>query len=257
MLLWLLKGSPELRKFILKIFLISLSLHTIVLFLLLFINSQGVLKFDIKSSNAYKVPLVFMPLTKTVKGSLKALGAAKSGKAIKTVSKNSKVIIPNFVKSKKNKKGLSKKSKIDKKALKKKIENALQSKKLEEQKILEAEKALEVMHNDKQALQKQETNLVPEGIAVGRHDLEQIEIIGAVQREINQYWRPPVGMPKDLECGVRILVDSVGKVTNLKVEKPSKSLVFDMSIKRDILKTTMPKELWSREIYLTFTPPQV
>src|SRR5690349_10049691 len=90
MWLWLLKGSPKVRIFILKIILLSVTFHFILLFLLLFVYQSSSLQFLVKSnSSQISVPIIFLPFQKTVPGSLKALNKA-SGKEVK---KNSKVKI--------------------------------------------------------------------------------------------------------------------------------------------------------------------
>lgn len=98
-----------------------------------------------------------------------------------------------------------------------------------------------------------EKGALTEPIYLGRNDVEAYEIVDNIKHEISKNWRPPVGMPKNLECKIKILFDENGKVINVEVEKPSKVLVFDMSARKAASQIEVPKAVWGHEISLVFS----
>ena len=51
-----------------------------------------------------------------------------------------------------------------------------------------------------------------------------------VQHAVNKLWRPPVGIPKDTECCVRLYVDEHGDIAKVEKVKSSKILIYDLSV---------------------------
>lgn len=240
MWLWLLKGSPKLKIFILKIISLSIILHFFILFLLLFVYQDNTLHLLIKTnSNNIAVPIVFLPMQKTVRGALKSLN--KSAKENIAAKKNNIIIINNkTINNKVNKKEVIKKKEAKK-------ENKSEKKIEIKEKIKEIK---EEINNIQENIIKTPEN--PEPVFLGRKDMEIVELEDEVKQEIKNNWRPPAGLSKNLESIVKVGIDLNGKINDFKIEKSSKSIAFDMSIRRDIYKNSWPKKLWGKQITLTF-----
>ena len=251
MWLWLQSISPKIKSFLAQILILSIALHLIFLFSVFFVyrgdNLNLVIKSNLQSSN---IPIVFMPFQKTVTGGLKNLNRMSKINS----NKKEKVVIQNKVntnlqsKSKKIEKKVVAKPDIVKKMEAKKDtkEKLIEKKKVVEEELIKSDIKPESCQNEK--IQEAVLN---EQVILGRKDMEILELQNYVRQEICNSWKPPAGLPKNLECIVKIAVDMQGKITQLNIEKSSKSLVYDLSIKRDIVKVSLPKEVWGQEILLT------
>ena len=97
---------------------------------------------------------------------------------------------------------------------------------------------------------KEEVNAQP--IYLGRHDLETLHFQDSIQSEVEEHWRPPVGLSKDLSCCVKVRVGWNGSIGHVKVEKSSGVLVYDISARMAVYKLKMPQMAKGKEINITF-----
>lgn len=271
MSLWLQNNNKyNLKSFFIKIFLISVIVHLIILGALFFGFKDKALNLDIfLNRNLIKnspVPIVFLPFTKTVPGSLKQLKNLNKSKtkAVKSKNKKDKPII---------KKAVIKKPIIVEKVNKKKIADAskLKNKKVDKvkevkpiEKIKPPEPKAEV-EKPKEPEKIKEEPIVNEiesmqevidlnqsvAIYLGTEDMQGLTLANNIQGEIIKNWKPPVGLPKNIKCTFNIKVDNNGKVTDFKIEKSSNVLSYDISLRNAILKAVMPNEIKGKEFTLT------
>jgi len=274
MWLWLQnKNKFSLRNFFKKIFFISLSIHFCLLFIFFFVlkdarlNLNIFLNKDLKNSN---IPIVFLPFAKTVPGSINKLKSKAAQISTKRVSKS--FVKPKKIRNKKiTKKVIQKNLAKNKKIIDKKIKNDIKVKpkvvkkveKIQKNEIVKNEqlklpeiknevtknetvKPPEVQDISKQAIKSDE----PIAVYLGRDDVQAQSLVITIHNEIIKHWKPPKGLPTGLECSVNIKVNNEGRVTDLKFEKSSKVLIYDISLKNAILKTIMPNELKNRDFTL-------
>lgn len=272
MWLWLQNNNKSnLKTFFKKIFIVSLLVHLIFLIICFFGFKGKVLNLDIFLNkdllNNPPVPVIFLPFAKNIPGSVEQLKklskkSRMSKKSKKTFVKKSIVLKKNKItkkpilisKPKNNKKIEPKKTEIIKNNLKEmeKIIPQNEEPKLSEQEI----KKVEPLKPDIKKIEPNEIvnelNLdEPVTIYLGAKDMQGYQLVFNIQREILKYWKPPMGLPKGIECKVNIKVDKEGKVENLKIEKSSKVLAYDISLRNAILKSVMPHEVKGREFTLT------
>ena len=73
-----------------------------------------------------------------------------------------------------------------------------------------------------------------------------------IQKEVRRLWHPPVGVPKGTQCRVRFMISSSGNVFDFKIIRPSKILIYDLSIKRVAKKFNFDRLLWGRNFDVDF-----
>jgi outer membrane biosynthesis protein TonB len=73
-----------------------------------------------------------------------------------------------------------------------------------------------------------------------------------VQQEIENRWKPPLGVPKGTECTVLFEVSSDGAVANFEIVKRSNMLLYDLSITRVAKRFTFDKSLWGKTFKVDF-----
>jgi outer membrane biosynthesis protein TonB len=81
---------------------------------------------------------------------------------------------------------------------------------------------------------------------------EQARIYIALQEELNERWKPPVGLAKDLACTVAACVDREGRVADVAVKVPSGVLVYDISARQAVQQMSLPPYAWGREFSIVF-----
>jgi len=89
-------------------------------------------------------------------------------------------------------------------------------------------------------------------VYLGQKEIEQLTVEYQIECEIKKHWRPPAGLSKDLTCTIRILVDWNGKSRQIKIEKPSGALMYDISVRTAVAKLQLPKGFQGKEISITF-----
>ncbi|MDR3646123.1 MAG: TonB C-terminal domain-containing protein [Candidatus Babeliales bacterium] len=263
---WLQNNNKSYFKILFKkIFVVSLLMHLVLLIVFLFILRDKTLNLDIFLNKDLitnpPVPVIFLPFAKNVPGSIEQLKKlSKRARAKKTKQISAKKAIAIKAKNKVAKKAIiiqkqTKNKKVTKKA---KLPEVVKEeiKKPEPVKVeppIEPEKIEEKVPEVINEVLPEETKLLDEPLAIylGTQDMQGYQLVVSIQQEILKYWKPPLGLPKNVECKVNIKVDKDGKVENFKIEKSSNILAYDISLRNAILKTTMPTEVKGREFILT------
>ena len=94
--------------------------------------------------------------------------------------------------------------------------------------------------------------VVPEGVLVGQDDLAALEMQQLVYEAVSKHWKPPVGMPDDLSCKIRVSILPDGGVHSSVVEEKSGVLVYDMSARSALSHVSFPRQVHGKEVVLTF-----
>lgn len=69
---------------------------------------------------------------------------------------------------------------------------------------------------------------------------------------IKERWRPPLGLSADLECALKIIINYQGIVQEVKVEKSSSVITYDIAARRAIKEISFPRQLYGKELIITF-----
>lgn len=94
----------------------------------------------------------------------------------------------------------------------------------------------------------------PDGaICLNQEGQEGEKIINEIILEVAKHWRPPEGLKKDLSCTIGLVVDWNGKVTQVRVVKPSGVLAYDISARVAASKLNMPNSLYGKDLNIGFT----
>ena len=264
MLHWLQSALPKRNILLIQLFCISLFLHVFLMFVLTLISyfTDKPISFTVHTKNLSGQAIYFMPLVRTVNAS-----PAKKSQPIKTKESHSTKIISKTEAKvepiKKENKKVSAKSfqiiepdpKIKKMAQNIKQPNALKNLKLEIPDLTKLEIKTEVHDVDEiktDKLVNQPETEAMEALILGREDLVALQIYTNIQNEISQYWKPPIGLSRDLECDIKASIDGNGKISKISVEKCSGVLIYDTSARMAFMQAQMPKEVYGKEIILTF-----
>ena len=89
-------------------------------------------------------------------------------------------------------------------------------------------------------------------VYIGRHDAQLLKVHEQIVEEIHKHWCPPVGIARDCVCELKVLVNGVGTVTKVNIEKPSGVLVYDISARSAVLAMTIPRWGWGKELMIAF-----
>ncbi|MFI5333473.1 MAG: TonB C-terminal domain-containing protein [Candidatus Babeliales bacterium] len=167
----------------------------------------------------------------------------KSKSMKKKSPKKSKKTVRN--KKKKNKKEIKNKKtketpKLEKKAAEPKpVEKKEDVKPVVEQPMVESQVAMSVPADAQSA------------IYVGQLEYEALQLQEAVQGELQNHWKPPIGHA-GLTCIVRVILDWQGVIVDSVVEQSSGVLMFDMSAEQAINAMVFPKMAWGKQMTITF-----
>ncbi len=85
-------------------------------------------------------------------------------------------------------------------------------------------------------------------VFVGYEELEQCMIASKIAQKVQESWKAPVGITKDVSCDVSVKVGADGVGLNAKVIKSSGIFVYDLSARKALLKIEYPKEVWNKTI---------
>src|SRR5690606_39199699 len=89
-------------------------------------------------------------------------------------------------------------------------------------------------------------------IYIGREDKIILEHQMHVQRQIENTWRAPVGLAKDLMCEIAITLNEYGAVEQLTIEKSSQVSTYDITARSALSHITYPKTMWGKRLIITF-----
>ncbi len=212
-------------------------------------------------------PVLFMPLAKRIPGALtkaQRVQALRSQSASTSKKMEQKKIGTTSKKSLKQKTLCTKKEETariapmqEKKVIKKDHARKEQPKQVAQKtEVIEQkpQETLEKIKDEAVALEQKinQKQLLPEdSLILGREDLLALQLYEDVQTEVVRVWKPPKGMG-GLVCQAKIKIDANGSITQCIIEKPSGVLAYDMSVRIGLLAANMPKQIWGKEIRLTF-----
>lgn len=89
-------------------------------------------------------------------------------------------------------------------------------------------------------------------LAIGRKDLELLQLQDSLRGAVSQNWRPPLGFKRDLETVIEVFVDPAGIMERVDIKQSSGVLVFDASVELAINQVVWPAEAWGKSHTLTF-----
>lgn len=87
------------------------------------------------------------------------------------------------------------------------------------------------------------------------NNYKEVEILrcGAqLQKEIVKQWHPPIGVSSDCLCKVSFVVSNKGNIEEMKIIKPSGTMMFDISVKQAIHTMKMPHWTYGKSLVITF-----
>lgn len=229
---------------------------------------------------SHEAPIVLLPFQKTVPGSLVALqqsnndekkGSLKkpingiktpSGKIEKQHSKKQtkeKVSGTTLVDAK-NKVGAQKNLQPKKPEIKKNIPQKIKPAPQKELKkpdaltdqLVTASINQNLVHQAQEHASLLDTKATDSIIYVGLHDLELLDLHSDVQQELEKWWNPPVGLPDNVECVMKVVVDQTGNVVDILIEKKSAVISYDIAARAAVSQASFPKQVWGKAIMITF-----
>ena len=93
---------------------------------------------------------------------------------------------------------------------------------------------------------------VHDAVITGIDDSDTIQIQNYVQREVSRIWYPPLGLPEDIVCYVKVQIGSDGAVVETEIEESSGVLVYDLSARSAATCLSLPRWAWGREFTISF-----
>jgi outer membrane biosynthesis protein TonB len=87
---------------------------------------------------------------------------------------------------------------------------------------------------------------------VGQLERDALLVQQEVQQQIEEQWRPPSGLGRNLACKIKVLVDWNGNITDVAVHEKSGVLAFDVSAKTALRAIALPKTAWGKELIFNF-----
>ena len=228
-----------------KILLVSFIAHSAVLFSVLFLYKGDYFSYDVTVSTKLLqsgAPVIFMPFHKMVnKQPVVSTVKKVVGTTVTAGPKPKKKLV---AKKQQKKNPVEKKQKLA--AVKKPL---LVSKKKSVTKKVAAQKQ---KHLVPQKVSQSKTTSDQAPVYVGQVEMEALRMQQQLQREMSQHWKPPVGLTKDLECVLKVLVDWSGNVSETGVNKSSGVLMYDISARTAVAQMQMPQWARGKEFNITF-----
>jgi hypothetical protein len=89
-------------------------------------------------------------------------------------------------------------------------------------------------------------------IMISRQDYEQLELYSHVQQEVQQAWKPPLGVSHDCSCTLCLVIDETGKVSSISVKESSGILAYDSAAQLALKEIIFPQQARGKEIMITF-----
>lgn len=270
MLIWLQSILTRKRTFFLQIVLVSFFLHLLIFVVSMIMGTYKKVAFSVSKNLNLNAPIVFVPLAKTIPGALTNVhrtatsGVKAAQVAVKKPIKSNKTTVAKATKEKDaSLHTLNKSLKAPKATAKKQTKELVQTMVKQtkpimptiKEAVVEPEPIItEEFKELAQSAATQVLNLLSlsnEPLLLGREDLAYYQAFADVQHQVNTLWTPPAGF-SDLECNVKAVIDNNGTLIKISIERSSGSLAYDVSAKMAFQKIEWPKNLWSKEIVLTF-----
>lgn len=274
MWLWLQRRLPKSVTFLGRLLLFCATLHFAALFVMFFIYKGDESGFNFQVSRDLlnsDAPVVFLPLYKRIPqqnpvGKKSRGTAAEKAEAAQEKKENKTIAEEQLHKTTLVDQAALKRKQAKKLALeKKKAQEKAKKLALEKQKALqkkaeEKAKAEEKKQEIKAELDEQiTTTAVQQNIDatddvryVGRMDLDALQMQEFISKELGAHWNPPVGVPEDTECDIRVVISWEGKLMKMEFAKASGVRIYDSSARASVQKMTYPKWLWGKEFTITF-----
>lgn len=83
---------------------------------------------------------------------------------------------------------------------------------------------------------------------IGYEQLDSLAVQNKIQQVIQQNFKSPIGIKKDVSCELTVLVGDSGKSKKVTIIRPSGILVYDTSARAMLYKIEFPKEVWNKTI---------
>lgn len=256
--MWLWQQKNRLKKQLLwaKLFLISFSFHSVFFLWLFFLYRDDGFDIAITVQNklSASVPVIFVPFAQQKKmiaqnnsSTTQASAPTVSQKKPKTsIQKNTKII-----KQKKDQSISVKKKEIKNKTketqLTHKKKSSIQSQ-VKQQEKKEAKKQV-IASQNKQTATQQITH--QEIVQANYREIEAQRRQLLLQKELANYFKPPIGVPADCICQISVAVDWHGVIKELTVIQSSGILMYDVAARSALYTMKMPS--WSKGKSLTIT----
>ncbi len=74
----------------------------------------------------------------------------------------------------------------------------------------------------------------------------------ALQKEFSRCWKPPVGVPEDCACEIKLMIGPNGAIEDVTMAKPSGVLMYDVAARSAVFAMEFPRWSWRKSLILTF-----
>ncbi len=290
---WLLEKLPKRTTIFGSLWLISGSVHGLILLIALLmghIDSRQTLVVTTGARRSTDARIVLLPTLKTVRGTQfdqpvrgTQFGVAATNKPSKSQQKKSS--LTKVVQADKKKEPAIKKSikPIDKKlgsttlaATQKDRQSLKQTKKAVEKVAKKPETKPQLKPSEEkqpvvaQAPQIKEEiksvveetiedvvgdpNATQDVIYVGRDDLRAMQVQHVVADALQKNWRPPSGIAKETYCQISFDIDKEGKACNIVMQQHSKVLIFDVAARTALLQAHFNPAAEGQKFTVAFKP---
>jgi len=227
-----------------KLFLISFSFHVIFLTWLFFLHHDDAVNIAITvqfNKANQQAPVIFVPFKPKKEGGVqnKVLAVPKSAAVIK--AEKPKVVMKkreeNKIKANKEKtKKLAAQKKIS--PVQRQTNQETKKKKKKQVNVAKQEKAQPMNNQHKQ-------------VQANYREIEAQRRQALLQKELAKCFKPPIGVPPDCICQIKVVVNWDGTVKELVVEQSSGILMYDVAARSAFYTMKIPS--WSKGKSITVT----
>jgi outer membrane biosynthesis protein TonB len=256
------RSAPEKVALWQKLLVVSVLVHSILLFALFFVY-RGYAELHINASQASLTPaqVVLLPLHKVAPKSKQRPARTKREHKKKIVEQEILAVAAPKIKpktalitraAKPKKPRIQKKKSVPKPALQPPVPQPVIQEPAALPEPVKSEVEPEVIERPVAVQPAESVAAGDEKLYVGREELEALHLQQEIQQEIERHWKPPAGLASNITCQVRALVGWDGKVQEVKIEKGSGVLVFDVHARSVARAITFSKKAWGKEMVIHF-----
>lgn len=83
---------------------------------------------------------------------------------------------------------------------------------------------------------------------IGYEQLDSLAVQNKIQQMVQQNFKSPIGIKKDVSCELTVLVGDSGKSKTVTMVRSSGILIYDTSARAMLYKIEFPKEVWNKTI---------
>jgi len=260
--------------FFIKLLILSLLLHVLGCFILLFVyldyNPKALLQVSSAHSQAIVRVVSFSQKSKS-RTSKAVASSGLNGHSTQSVAHSQKIVLKKTTATKKRlpkKKAVQKQKQLSKKGKnvpfkKQKEKVSVKSKSIEKKidPVSQEEKKVEVpvqevVEKTSQSVDQAVVEDLPlrEIQEVSYQEFNFMQLQEAFQEAVARVWSPPAGMSQSLVCQVVLTVGWDGKLIEKRIEVPSDILVYDIAVEQALDEIEMPSELWGKSVRVAFKP---